>query len=55
MWINDKVIYTPKIVTVTDGVPVQAVIEAIGTDGTITIRLPDGTKKRVESILCKPK
>ena len=53
MWINDKVIYTPEIVQVIPCEPVEATVLAIGTDGTMSIKLADGTVERVENRLCK--
>lgn len=53
MWINDKVKYTPEITTVTRGSPVEAVIETVGTDGTLGIKLPDGSIERVDAGLCE--
>ena len=52
MWIGDKVIYTPEIVTVTKGDPVEAEIESMGTDDMVTIVLANGDKERVEKRLC---
>lgn len=52
IWINDKVIYTPEIVNVIQLPPVEATVEALGTDGTMSIKLADGTVERVENRLC---
>lgn len=54
MWINDKVIYTPEIVTITKGESVEAIVEGISVNAdTITIRFPNGTQENVESRLCQ--
>lgn len=53
MWINDKVIYTPEIIQVIPCIAVEATVLAVGTDGTMSIKLADGTVERVDNRLCK--
>jgi hypothetical protein len=54
MWINDKITYTPEVITITRGNPVSAVVESVGTDGKLAIRFPDGTQDRIDASLCQP-
>lgn len=55
MWINDTVIYTPRIVEMRQGKAENAVIKSVGADGnTLLLSLSDGTEKRVDAAHCKP-
>lgn len=54
MWLDEIVTYTPEIVNITLGDPVEAKVVGISVNNVdITIQLPDGTQKSVEKRLCK--
>lgn len=53
MWINDKVTYTPEVVTVTRGKPQKATVKAVAVSGDLTLTLDDGSEMRVEARLCE--
>jgi len=53
MWINDKVKFTPEVVTISKGEPKQATVKAVGLDGMLTVVFEDGSEQRVEARLCE--
>lgn len=55
MFIGEKVLYTPQIITVTNDTPMQAtVIAANAKTGDLTLLLPGGDKVTVDQSLCVP-
>jgi hypothetical protein len=54
MWINDKVTYTPEVITTTKGKPVSATVKSVGIDGTLLLTLDDGSQQRVPANSCIP-
>lgn len=53
MWINDKVTYTPEVVTISKGEPQKATVKSVGLDGCLTLVMEDGNEQRVEARLCE--
>lgn len=53
MWINDKIIYTPKITEIKDGIPESATVKGVSHDGTrLTVTLDNGTDINVSATDC---
>lgn len=55
IWPNDEVIYTPEVVTVTQGESAPAIVEGISADGNqLRLRLINGeVLENVEWRLCQ--
>lgn len=54
MKINDTITYTPETIRIEKGGPVQAKIEGISAiDGSLRIRLENGSTQRVEARQCE--